>query len=165
MGTGKALQFAVAPVKECRVLLVAAKDDVLPVDSDQKFQDLHVVLVLRNRYGKCMGFAVMVFSFFEAGVHVFLAVHSRQIFASWGIQTPLYAPGLVTVLVLWLPLGVVHLVFFVRHGISFREILGGILLLVVLSLLLVQLPEALFKRPDTPFGWTDQGFYDAYLKS
>ncbi|MGN1022491.1 MAG: HXXEE domain-containing protein [Lachnospiraceae bacterium] len=126
---------------------------------------LWFVLVLRNRYGKRMGFAVMVFSFFEAGVHVFLAFHSQRIFASWGILTPLYAPGLITALVFWLPLAVAHLVFFVRHGIRLREILSGILLLVVLSLLLVQLPEALLKRPDTPFGWTDQGFYDAYLKS
>lgn len=121
---------------------------------------LWFVLVQAKKYGRKMSFAVMIFSYFEFIIHMYLAHHSMAVLANLGIHTGFYAPGLVTAICCWLPLGIAYTVWFVRNKVKLKDAIGGIVLLVVLSVLLVNMPEKLLKSKDNPYGWTDQGYYE-----
>lgn len=126
---------------------------------------LWFVLVELDRYGRGMGFAVMLFSYFEFTVHNYLAWSSMSLLYAQGIYTGFYAPGLITAVLMWLPLGVAHTVYFVREGLHWKNALAGLALLIVLSQALVTMPESLLKRVDNPYGFSNAGWYEQYLGS
>lgn len=123
------------------------------------------VLVEKDRYGRSMGFAVMLFSYFECIVHNLLAYQSMTVLYASGTYGGFYAPGLATVFLCWLLLGVAHTVWFARSGVRWRDVWGGAVLLVVLSQLLVTLPETLLKNEDNPYAFENAGWYEAYIDS
>ncbi|MGM9906082.1 hypothetical protein [Lactobacillus sp.] len=125
---------------------------------------LWFILVEASKYGRKMSFGVMIFSYFECFIHLYLARHSMEIFAQMGINTGFYAPGLVTALACWLPLGIAYTVCFIKNRLKLADIAGGIIILVVLSILLVNLPEKVLKNTDNPYGWTNHGFYNQYIQ-
>jgi hypothetical protein len=125
---------------------------------------LWFILVQAKKYGRKMSFAVMIFSYFEFIIHMYLAHHSMAVLANLGIHTGFYAPGLVTAICCWLPLGIAYTVWFVSNKVKLKDAIGGIVILVVLSVLLVNMPEKLLKSKDNPYGWTDQGYYEQYIE-
>lgn len=125
---------------------------------------LWFILLEIKKYKRKMGFAVMLFSYFEFIIHMYLASHSMAIFADMGIHTGFYAPGLITAICCWLPLGIAYTVWFAKNKIKLSDVIGGIILLVILSTLLVSMPENLLKSTDNPYGWTDHGFYEQYIE-
>ncbi|MGN0034880.1 MAG: HXXEE domain-containing protein [Coriobacteriales bacterium] len=124
---------------------------------------LWFALVQSDRFGRKMGFAVMVFSYFELAAHLHLAHVSLDAFWAQGVYTGFYAPGLATAVLCWLPLGIAFSVWFARNKIHWQDVVGGIALLVVFSLLLVTLPEALLKGADTPFPFANAGWYERWI--
>lgn len=125
---------------------------------------LWFVLVQTRKYGRKMSFAVMIFSYFEFVIHLYLAHHSMNIFAAMEIHTGFYAPGLVTAICCWLPLAIAYTVWFVKNKVKLSDVIGGIAILIVFSVLLVNMPENLLKSTNNPYGWTDHGFYERYIK-
>lgn len=124
---------------------------------------LWFILTETKKFGKKMGIAVGIFSFFEFIVHNLLAWQSFQAFHSVG-QTLYYAPGLVTAALCWLPLGIAFVAYFIHHHPSWKDVTGGIVLLVFLSLLFVQLPEGILKSPNNPYSFENAGYYQQFLR-
>lgn len=125
---------------------------------------LWFVLVQTKKYGRKMGFAVMIFSYFEFIIHLYLAHHSMDVYAAQGINTGFYAPGLATAFFCWLPLGIAHTVWFVKNKVKLFDVIWGIVILAALTILLVNLPEKILKSTDNPYGWADHGFYNQYIE-
>ncbi|MGI6204965.1 MAG: HXXEE domain-containing protein [Anaerovoracaceae bacterium] len=121
------------------------------------------VLVRIKKYGRKMSFAVMIFSYFEFIVHMYLSRHSMSVFAAQGIYTGFYAPGLITALCCWLPLGIAYTVWFVKNKVHLKDAAGGIAILVVLTILLVNLPEGVLKSKDNPYTFDNAGWYETWV--
>ena len=124
---------------------------------------LWFVLVEADRYGRRMSFAVMLFSYFEFIVHNLLAYQSMTALYDAGIYSGFYAPGLVTAVCCWLPLGIAYTVWFAREGFGWKDVVGGVVLLVVLSQCLVTLPENLIKSEENPYAFDNAGWYERYV--
>jgi hypothetical protein len=123
------------------------------------------ILTERNKYGRKMHFAVTFFSYFEVVVHFLLAYQSMTAFYEEGIYTGFYAPGLITALCCWLPLGIAGTVWFVRNGIHWKDIAGGLIILAALTVLLVQMPERLLKSENNPYVFDNAGWYEQYTNA
>ncbi len=123
------------------------------------------ILTETNKYGRKMHFGVTVFSYFEVVVHFLLAYQSMTALYAEGIYTGFYAPGLVTALCCWLPLGIAGTVWFVKKGIHWKDIVGGLAILAALTILLVQLPERTLKSENNPYGFDNAGWYEQYTDS
>ncbi len=110
------------------------------------------------------GLAISLFSLFEAVIHIVLASKSLSAYSAMG-QTAFYAPGLNTAFFGFLPLAIAYLLYFIFHKPkpNLKQWIGGILSLVLLSFLLVNLPEMLLKSEDSPYAFPTHGYYDAYI--
>lgn len=115
-------------------------------------------LLTRKDFRDEGGIAVGIFSIFEFVIHVYITILSV---AQYG-GAP-YSPGLLTATVGFLPVGIALLVVVVRGHAGWKDWLGGLLILVLLSVVFVNLPESLLKGLDNPYGWTDYGYYDQFL--
>lgn len=121
------------------------------------------ILVQTDKYKSKMSFAVMLFSFAEVAIHLLGASSSRELLLENGVYSPFYTPGMLTALLCWLPLGIAYIVYFVRHGVKVWDIVGGAIILVVLSMLLIVLPENLLKSEDTAYVYDNAGWYEKYI--
>jgi hypothetical protein len=110
------------------------------------------------------GIAIAIFSLFEAIIHVVLASKSLSAFGPYG-QTAFYAPGLNTALFMFLPLAIAYLLHFIfrKKKPSWKAWLGAVLSLASLSFLLVNLPEMLLKSEDSPYVFTNHGYYEQFI--
>ena len=124
---------------------------------------LWFILVEGNKYGRKMSFAVMVFSFAEAAIHLLGAASSRQMILDAGQYPPMYGPGMVTALVCWLPLGIACIVYFVKTGLHWKDAVSGILILICLSVLLIRIPESLLKDKNTSWRYANAGWYEQFI--
>lgn len=114
-----------------------------------------------RRFGRRMGLAVMIFSFFEFIIHNFLAIQSQTVYAAKG-QIAFYAPGLVTAVLCWLPLGIAFVVYFYYHHPRWQDWLWGLIILIFFSQLLVNMPENLLKHPHNPYSFPNAGYYEKF---
>lgn len=110
------------------------------------------------------GIAISIFSLFEAVIHLVLAKKSLNAYGAVG-QTAFYAPGLNTALFMFLPLAITYLLYFIFHKPkpNRKQWLGGVFSLVVLSFLLVNLPELLLKNENSPYVFPSHGYYDKFI--
>ncbi len=121
------------------------------------------VIVLRFwKFGKGSGIAIGLFSLFEAVIHVVLASKSLNAFSSVG-QVSFYAPGLNTALFGFLPIFIAYLIVFIKDMPNWKQILGGLGSLFLLSFLFVNLPEMIFKSKNSKFVFSNHGYYDQFL--
>lgn len=123
---------------------------------------LWFVLVETDRYGRKMSCAVMAFSFAEVVIHLLGAESSMEYLLDRGVYGGFYGPGLVTALLCWLPLGVAYVVYFVRTGIGWKDVVGGAAIMACLSFLLIAFPESVLKSPDTPYAFDNAGWYEQW---
>lgn len=110
-----------------------------------------------------MSFAVMLFSFAEVAIHLLGAASSRALLLESGAYSPFYTPGMLTALVRWLPLGIAYIVYFVKTHIKKWDVIGGVAILAVLSVLLITAPEGLLKSEDTTYVYDNAGWYEQYI--
>lgn len=121
------------------------------------------ILVQTDKYERKMSFAIMIFSFAEVIIHLLGAASSRSLLLESGVYSPYYTPGMVTALVCWLPLGIANIVYFVRTRITKWDVIGGAVLLAILSVLLITLPEGLLKDKNTSYVFKNAGWYEQYI--
>ncbi len=124
---------------------------------------LWFVLVQSNKYGRKMSFAVMLFSFAEVVIHLAGADSSRAMLFENGLYSPFYTPGMLTALLCWLPLGIAYIIYFAKNHIRKQDFFSGIAILVILSILLIALPENLLKSKETVYVFEDAGWYEQYI--
>ena len=121
------------------------------------------ILVQTDKYERKMSFAVMMFGYAEVAIHVLGASSSRTLLLESGVYSPFYGPGMLTALVCWLPLAVVYTAYFVKTRVKLRDVIGGGVILVVLSILLITMPESLLKNENTPYVFDNAGWYEQYI--
>lgn len=105
------------------------------------------------------GIAVGLFSIFEFVIHVYITVLSVSQYGG----AP-YSPGLITATVGFLPVGVALVLAVIRDKASAKAWAGGLLILVLLSVVFVNMPESLLKSTNNPYGWDDYGYYDQFVE-
>lgn len=124
---------------------------------------LWFILVQTNKYERKMSFAVMLFGYAELMIHVLGASASRTLLLESGVYSPFYGPGMVTAIVCWLPLSIAYTVYFVKTRIKLWDVIGGGVILVALSVLLIGMPESLLKSEDTPYVYDNAGWYEQFI--
>lgn len=106
----------------------------------------------------------MLFSAFEVAIHVNIGIQDLKIFGEYGMNT-LYSPGLVTSLFGFLPVcvGLAYELFRKKDARpKLRHWVMAIAATAGLCFLLINLPEDVLGREDTPYEFTDRGYYEQF---
>lgn len=115
-------------------------------------------------FRKPASIAVMLFSAFEVVVHVTIGIQDMRIFYTYGMNT-LYSPGLITSLFGFLPISIALAVCLFKKKEDRPKITQWIMAIsatVVLSFLLINLPETVLGKEDNPYAFTDRGYYEQF---
>ncbi len=114
-------------------------------------------------FRKPAGVAVMLFSAFEVVIHVVIGISSLQTFGKYGMQT-LYSPGLVTSLFGFLPvtIGLAAHLFKKENRATPRQWIMAIVAMFGFCFLLINLPEMVLGDENSPYAFTDRGYYEKY---
>ncbi len=122
-------------------------------------------IVLRVwKFRKPAGIAVMLFCGFELAIHITIGIQDMEIFAEYGMNT-LYSPGLVTSLFGFLPVGVgLAYELFKKKGErpKIKQWIMAIAATAVLAFLLINLPEDVLGKEDSPYEFTNRGYYEKF---
>ncbi len=114
-------------------------------------------------FRKPAGIAVMLFSAFEVVIHVVIGINSLKTFGQYGMQT-LYSPGLITSLFGFLPVTVglaLHL-FKKENRASAKQWIMAVVAMFGLCFLLINLPEMVLGDENSPYYFTDRGYYEQF---
>lgn len=115
-------------------------------------------------FRKPAGIAIMLFSAAEVVMHIGIGIQDMKIFGEYGMNT-VYSPGLVTSLFGFLPVSIgLAIVFFKNkeNRPKLKQWVMGVAAIGVLGFLLINLPEMVFSNEDTPYEFTNRGFYEQY---
>lgn len=115
-------------------------------------------------FRKPAGIAIMLFSAFEVVMHISIGIQDMQIFGQYGMNT-LYSPGLITSLFGFLPVCIGLAVQLFRKKENWPKLKQWILAIAataVLGFLLINLPEMVLGKEDSPYEFTDRGFYEQF---
>lgn len=108
--------------------------------------------------------AVMLFCAFEVGVHITIGIRDMGLFTAYGMNT-LYSPGLITSLFGFLPVCVVlacELFKKKENRPKCTQWVMAIAATVVFCFLLINLPEAVLGKEDSPYEFTNRGYYEQF---
>ncbi len=114
-------------------------------------------------FRKPAGIAVMLFSAFEVVIHIVIGINSLNTFGKYGMQI-LYSPGLVTSLFGFLPITIglaIHL-FKKENRANVKQWLVAVVAMFGLCFLLINLPEMVLGDKDSPYAFTDRGYYEQF---
>lgn len=115
-------------------------------------------------FRKPAALAVMMFSAFEVVMHVAIGIQDMQIFAAYGMNT-IYSPGLITSLFGFLPVCVAIAIQLFKKKENRPTLIQWIMAIVgtfALCFLLINLPEGVLGKEDSPYEFTDRGYYEQY---
>ncbi len=116
-------------------------------------------------FRKPAGIAVMLFSAFEVVIHIIIGVDSLNTFGKYGMQI-LYSPGLVTSLFGFLPITIglaVHL-FKKENRANIKQWAMAVVAMFGFCFLLINLPEMVLGSENSPYTFTDRGYYERYAE-
>lgn len=117
-------------------------------------------------FRKPAGVAIMLFSAFEVVIHIIIGVTSLKTFGEYGMNT-LYSPGLVTSLFGFLPVVILlakELFFSGKKRPSLKQWIMAVVAMFGFCFLLINLPEMLLGDENTPYTFTDRGYYEQYAE-
>lgn len=114
-------------------------------------------------FRKPAGIAVMLFSGFEVVIHIVIGITSLRTFGVYGMNT-LYSPGLVTSLFGFLPItiGLAHYLFQKKNRATVKQWILAVAVMFGFCFLLINLPEMLLGDENSPYAFTDRGYYEQY---
>lgn len=115
-------------------------------------------------FRKPAGIAVMLFSAFEVVIHVAIGVQDMALFGPYGMNT-LYSPGLITSLFGFLPVCVglaISLLKKKENRPSLKQWVMAVVAMFGFCFLLINLPEMTLGREDTPYEFTNRGYYERF---
>lgn len=118
------------------------------------------------RFRKPAGVAVMLFSAFEVVIHIVIGITSMKTFGDYGMNT-LYSPGFVTSLFGFLPIviGLAKELFFSgKMRPTIKQWIMAVVAMFSLCFLLINLPEMLLGDENSPYAFTNRGYYEQYGK-
>lgn len=114
-------------------------------------------------FRKPAGIAVMLFSGFEVVIHIVIGITSLRTFGVYGMNT-LYSPGLVTSLFGFLPItiGLAHYLFQKKNRATVKQWGLAVAVMFGFCFLLINLPEMLLGDENSPYAFTERGYYEQY---
>lgn len=116
-------------------------------------------------FRKPAAIAVMLFSFAEFAMHLAIGIQDLGIFGQYGMNT-LYDPGWVTSLFGFLPVGIGIAIELFKPSAAPRpsilQWIMGVAGMFAFAYLLISLPESILKDENSPYKFTDRGFYEQY---
>lgn len=115
-------------------------------------------------FRKPAGVAIMLFAAFEVVIHVVIGITSMKTFGEYGMNT-LYSPGLVTSLFGFLPIVLAlakELFFSGKKHPTVRQWVMAVAAMFAFCFLLINLPEMLLGDENSPYAFTDRGYYERY---
>ncbi len=116
-------------------------------------------------FRKSAGIAVMLFSAFEVVIHIVIGINSLNTFGVYGMQI-LYSPGLITSLFGFLPISVglaLHLLKKENRA-SIKQWAVAVIVMFGFCFLLINLPEMVLGDENSPYAFTDRGYYERFAK-
>lgn len=113
------------------------------------------------KFRKPAGIAVMLFSAFEVVIHIVIGITSLKAFGEYGMNT-LYSPGLVTSLFGFLPVSVALAKEIFRSRATVKQWIIAVAAMFAFCFLLINLPEMLLSDKNSPYQFTDRGYYEKY---
>lgn len=114
-------------------------------------------------FRKPAGIAIMLFSAFEVVIHIVIGITSMRTFGEYGMNT-LYSPGLVTSLFGFLPIAIClgKELFTMENCPTIKQWFMAIIAMFGFCFLLINLPEMLLSDENSPYLFTDRGYYEQY---
>lgn len=114
-------------------------------------------------FKKPAGISIMLFSAFEVVIHVVIGITSLKTFGPYGMNT-LYSPGLVTSLFGFLPIviGLAKELFRSKPRPTIKQWTMAVVAMFFFCFLLINFPEMVLGSKDTPYRFTDRGYYEQY---
>lgn len=117
-------------------------------------------------FKKPAGVAIMLFSAFEVVIHVVIGFTSLKTFGEYGMNT-LYSPGLVTSLFGFLPITLAlakELFFSGKKRPTLLQWVMAVAAMFGFCFLLINLPEMLLADENTPYQFTNRGYYTRFAE-
>ena len=116
-------------------------------------------------FRKPAGIAIMLFSAFEVVIHVVIGINSMETFGAYGMNT-LYSPGLVTSLFGFLPItvGLAVTLYKFKPRPTILQHIMAIAAMFGFCFLLINLPEMVLGDENSPYVFTDRGYYEQYAE-
>lgn len=117
-------------------------------------------------FRKPAGIAVMLFSAFETVIHITIGIQDLGKFTPYGMNV-VYSPGLVTSLFGFLPICVglaVELFREKKNRPNIKQLIMAVVAMFGFCFLLINLPENLLGREDTPYEFTNRGYYERFAE-
>lgn len=118
-------------------------------------------------FRKPAGIAVMLFGFAEFGMHLAIGIADMRMLSAYGMNT-VYSPGLVTSMFGFLPISIGIAVELFKPAAKPRPTIlqwvMGVAAMVIFAFLLINLPETLLKDENSPYQFTDRGYYVKYAE-
>ena len=114
-------------------------------------------------FRKPAGIAVMLFSAFEVVIHIVIGITSMKTFGAYGMNT-LYSPGLITSLFGFLPvvIALAKELFNSKPRPTVKQRIMAVAAMFGLCFLLINLPEMILGDENSPYQFTDRGYYEQY---
>lgn len=116
-------------------------------------------------FRKPAGIAVMLFSAFEVVIHIVIGINSLKTFGKYGMQI-LYSPGLITSLFGFLPvaIGLAFYLFKKENRANIKQWITAVVAMFGFCFLLINLPEMLLGDVNSPYFFTDRGYYERFAE-
>lgn len=112
-------------------------------------------------FGTSAGIAVMLFGAFETVIHIVIGITSLKTFGEYGMNV-LYSPGLVTSLFGFLPITIGLARALLKTKPKLKQWCIAVAVMFIFCFLLINLPEMLLKDKNSPYKFTDRGYYERY---
>lgn len=114
-------------------------------------------------FKKPAGIAIMLFCFAEVAMHVAIGINDLSLFGEYGMQN-VYSPGIITSLFGFLPVGVGIAIdlYKSKPRPTIKQWVIAVVAMFAFAYLLISLPEMLLKDENSPYKFTDRGYYEQY---
>lgn len=117
------------------------------------------------RFRKPAGIAIMLFSAFEVFIHIRIGISSMETFGPYGMNT-LYSPGLITSLFGFFPIviGLAKALYKPKDRPTAKQHIMAVATMFGLCFLLINLPEMVLGKANSPYVFTNRGYYEQYAE-
>lgn len=114
-------------------------------------------------FRKPAGISIMLFSAFEVVIHVVIGITSMKTFGAYGMNI-VYSPGLITSLSGFLPIviALAKELFCSGSRPTIKQWIMAVSAMFLFCFLLINLPEMLLSSKNTPYPFTNRGYYAQY---
>lgn len=114
-------------------------------------------------FRKPAGIAIMLFSAFEVVIHIVIGINSMRTFGIYG-QNIVYSPGLITSLFGFLPICIALGVYLLKkeNRPKMKQWIMAVIAMFGFCFLLINLPEMVLGDENSPYAFTDRGYYQQF---